>query len=261
MSRFSPARLFGRGPQPNTLAARHRVLTRGYGARPDPADPAAVLAMQLVLRVEKTDPPRRDELLAAAAAATLALCLDERCGPGGEWEEALRAWLDARIRKVARRARGKAWREVQEVPGVTVTVGGAEVRALVPGPVGALDPKVRKLQISGTDLPEADDPGPIDPHGVTIWVDGGLGMSVGKAAAQVGHAAMILAGAMSTARIERWARDGYTCRVRTADPQRWAALVAEVTAGRAVAVRDAGFTEVAPGAMTVIAQPGTPPAQ
>lgn len=260
MSRFSLPGLFRRTPAPNTLASRHRVLTRGYGARPDPADPAAVLAMQLVLRVEKTDPPRRDELLAAAAAATLALCLDPRCGPGGEWEEPLRDWLDARIRKVARRARGKAWREAQEVPGVTVAVGGAEARAMVPGPVGALDPKVRRLQISGTDLPETGDPAPVDPHAVTIWLDGALGMTVGKAAAQVGHAAMILAGAMSAERIERWAREDYACRVRTADPQRWAALVAEVEAGRAVAVRDAGFTEVAPGAMTVIAQPGTPPA-
>ncbi len=261
MSRFSLSGLFRRGPAPDTLAARHRVLARGYGSRPDPADPQAVLAMQLVLHVEKTAPPRREDLLAAAAAATLALCLDPRSGPGGEWEQPLRAWLDARIRKVARRARGKAWREAQDVPGVTVTVGGAEARALVPGPVGALDHRIRKLQISGTDLPDSDDLGPIDPHGVTIWVDGGLGMTVGKAAAQVGHAAMILAGAMSTERIERWARDDYACQVRTADARRWAELADEVKAGRAVAVRDAGFTEVAPGAMTVIAQPGTGPAQ
>jgi peptidyl-tRNA hydrolase len=43
--------------------------------------------------------------------------------------------------------------------------------------------------------------------------------------------------------------------VRAADEQQWAGLVAEVAAGRAVAVRDAGFTEVAPGSMTVIAVP------
>lgn len=254
-------RAFGRRPDSNTFAARHARLARGYGSRPDPADPRAVAAMQLVLRIEKTDPPRREDLLAAAAAATVALCMDERCGPGGEWEDPLGSWLDARIRKVARRARGKAWADVQDIPGVTVTVGGAQVRALVPGPVGALDKAVRKLQISGTDLPGATDPAPVDPAAVAIWVDGALGMSVGKAAAQVGHGAMMLATAMSAERMARWAADDYRTEVRTADADRWDRLHTELRAGRAVSVRDAGFTEVAPGAETVIALPGTLPDQ
>jgi peptidyl-tRNA hydrolase len=43
--------------------------------------------------------------------------------------------------------------------------------------------------------------------------------------------------------------------VREADPPRWASLAGQVAEGGAVAVRDAGFTEVAPGSMTVIAVP------
>ena len=239
------------------FAARHAVLAAGYGNRPDPADPAQVLAMPIVLHIPKADPPARSALLAAAASATVALCLDERVGPDadgtpGPWQHALREWTDARIRKVSRRARGAQWLAAQDVDGVTVDVDGAQARALVPGPVGDLDPRIRKLQIGGTDL-EHDEPGPV-PDGVpTLWVNGALGMTVGKAAAQVGHAAMILAGAMSAERALAWAADDFRCAVRDADPATWAALGGDVAGGRAIAVRDAGFTEVAPGSMTVIA--------
>ncbi|QCQ91877.1 peptidyl-tRNA hydrolase [Rhodococcus sp. SGAir0479] len=242
------------------FAARHAVLAAGYGSRPDPTDPAQVLAMPLVLHIPKIDPPARSALLAAAASATVALCLDERVGPAadgtpGPWQHAFREWTDARIRKVARRARGAQWRAAQDVDGVTVDADGAQARALVPGSVGALDPRIRKLQIGGTDL-EPDEPGPT-PDGVPVlWVNASLGMTVGKAAAQVGHASMILAGAMSLTRAQAWAADHYRCAVRDADEATWTALCDDVAQGRAVAVRDAGFTEVAPGSMTVIAPVG-----
>ncbi|WP_137724338.1 peptidyl-tRNA hydrolase [Prescottella subtropica] len=243
---------------PSAFVARHAVLAAGYGDRPDPADPADVLAMPIVLHIPKADPPPRSALLAAAASATVALCLDERVGPDddgqpGLWQAPLREWADARIRKVSRRARGAAWLAAQDVDGVTVDVDGAQARALVPGPVGALDPRIRKLQIGGTDL-DADEPGPVRGGVPVLWVNAALGMTVGKAAAQVGHASMILAGAMPVDRTFDWAADGYRCAVRDADGTRWAALCADVAAGRAIAVRDAGFTEVAPGSMTVIAR-------
>ena len=80
-------------------------------------------------------------------------------------------------------------------------------------------------------------------------------MTVGKAAAQVGHASMLLAGAMPTEQARAWAATGYRCTVRDADVGLWEELTIEVVRGRAIAVRDAGFTEVAPGSMTVIACP------
>lgn len=242
------------------FAARHAVLAAGYGGRPDPADPARVLAMPLVLHIPKIDPPARSALLAAAASATVALCLDERVGPDadgqpGPWQHVFHEWTDARIRKVARRARGAQWRAAQDVDGVTVDVDGAQARALVPGRVGELDPRIKKLQIGGTDL-DRDEPGAV-PDGVPVlWVNASLGMTVGKAAAQVGHASMLLAGALSVDRAGAWAADGYRCAVRDADESTWAALCDEVAGERAVAVRDAGFTEVAPGSMTVIAAVG-----
>ena len=154
---------------------RHAVLAAGYGGRDDPADPALVLAMPIVLHIPKADPPKRTALLEAAATAAVALCLDERVGftedgEPGPWHEDYSAWVGARIRKVSRRARGAQWLAAQEVPGITVDVDGAQARALVPGPVGELDPRIKKLQIGGTDL-EHDEPGPPEPGLPVLWID------------------------------------------------------------------------------------------
>lgn len=234
--------------------ARHAELALGYGGSGDPEDPALVQAMQMVLHIPKAEPPRRSAVLEASAAAAVALCLDPRVGPGGEWESRYLAWKRSRIRKVARRARGAQWSASGEVDGVTVDADGAQARALVPGPVGEIDPRIRKLQIGGTDL-EHDDPGPPDPELPVLWVNSSLEMTVGKAAAQVGHAAMLLAGVLPVEQVFAWAERGFRCGVRDTDPEQWSRLCALVheDAPGVAAVRDAGFTEVAPGSMTVIA--------
>lgn len=221
----------------------------------DPADPAQVLAMAVVLRVERSDPPARSVLLAAAASAALALCLDDRCGPDGQWHAPVLAWTSSRIRKVTRRARGAHWRAACELPGITVDAAGAQARALVPGPVGELDPRVRRLQISGTELPD-DEPGPPERGIPVLWCDADLEMTVGKLAAQVGHASMLLAAGLARTdrdRLGRWQTAGLPCAVRDAGGERWRGLVADAVAGRAVAVRDAGYTEVPAGSTTVVA--------
>lgn len=235
----------------STFAERHALLARGYGGRPDPVDPAHVLAMPIVLHIPKADPPRRSAVLSAAASAAVALCLDERVGAGGDWELPFREWVGGRIRKIARRARGAQWVSAQEVPGITVEVDGASARALVPGRVGDLDPRIKRLQIGGTDLEPDAPPAPV-PNLPVFWVDAGLEMTVGKAAAQVGHASMLLAGALSSDACREWADLDFACSVRDADTAEWERVRALLDVGRAVAVRDAGFTEVAPGSTTVL---------
>lgn len=232
--------------------ARHAELARGYAGEGDPADPALVQAMQLILHLPKVDPPARSAILAAAAAAALALCLDERVGPDGPWQQRYLAWQGSRIRKVSRRARGAQWLAAGEIDGLTVDLDGAQARALVPGPVGELDPRIKRLQVGGTDL-EHDTPRDPDPDLYVLWVNSALEMTVGKAAAQVGHATMLLAGALPAADVYAWSRRDYRCAVRDADPEHWDYLKSLVMQGKAIAVRDAGFTEVAPGSMTVIA--------
>jgi peptidyl-tRNA hydrolase len=203
--------------------------------------------MPVVLRLEHPPAPRT-AVLEAAARAALAVCLDPAAREGGEWHEAVLTWVDARIRKIARRARGAHWAAVQELPGVTVTVGDAQARALLPGPVDEVPKVVARLQIGGTDLP-ADEPGPPPPGVPVIWLNAALEMTVGKAAAQVGHASMLDAAARGLATVPQYA-------VRSADRERWAQLCRSVERGDAVAVRDAGFTEVAPGTITAITAPG-----
>lgn len=225
------------------LAARYGAARGGPVVIPPEPD-GVVRAMPLVLRLERP-PAARTAVLEAAAAAALAVCLDPRADD--EWQEALTTWVASRIRKIARRARGTHWAAVQELPGVTVTVGDAQVRALLPGPAEDVPKIVSRLQIGGTDLPP-DEPGPPSPGVPVIHVNAALEMTVGKAAAQVGHASMLYAAARELVEVPAFA-------VRDAGPEAWQALCRAVEAGEAVAVRDAGFTEVAPGTITCITTP------
>lgn len=188
-------------------------------------DPAEVRAMPVILRFERADPPARTPLLEAAAAAALAVCADPRAAPDGPWHDELLAWTRAHIRKVSRRARGAHWAAVHELPGCTVSVGGAQVRALLPGRVAAAPKEVSRLQITGSDLP-ADEPGD-PPAGIPVlWLAPDVPMTAGKAAAQVGHGTMLLAALLEAtgAELGAWAEAGWRTAVRTAGPDHWARL-------------------------------------
>ncbi|GAA2993915.1 peptidyl-tRNA hydrolase [Actinokineospora diospyrosa] len=227
-------------------------------------DPALVRAMPVVLRVERDPQPARTPLLEAAAAAAIAVCLDDRAAtPDGPWHEDVDTWVRGRIRKVARRARGAHWEAVQDLPGITVSVDGAEARALVPGLVVESPKVLSRLQISGSELPE-DTPGPVPAATPVLWLNPDVAMTVGKAAAQVGHATMLLAALLHASDrsddLKSWSTNDFRCAVRTPTTARWRELHPGSdpdTAWRehgTTAVRDAGFTEVAPGTVTVIAQ-------
>jgi peptidyl-tRNA hydrolase len=241
--RFSTGRVRRFGSAGVTVLAPLAARYAGPRVEIPPEPDGVVRAMPVVLRLERP-PPARTRVLEAAARAALAVCLDPRSEPGGEWHAAVAIWVDHRIRKIARRARGAHWTAVQDLPGVTVDVGGAQARALLPGPVDDVPRVVARLQIGGTDLPD-DDPPPPAPDVPVIWVNGALEMTVGKAAAQVGHASMLDAAARGLREVPPYA-------VRTAAPAHWANLCRAVAHGATVAVRDAGFTEVAPGTITAI---------
>lgn len=231
-------------------AAAHQLLqdrvSGDYRARSEDArDPQTVQAMQLAINLPKQDPPSRNQVLADAARAAVAVCLDPRAGEDGFWRDALDAWYSHRIRKVARRARNKAWDDVQVLPGVTV----GSVRAFVPSAVSEVPHSIAKLQIKGTEI-EPGEVRPLDSEAPLIALDTSLQMSAGKAAAQAGHASMLLAAARETSWVQQWAQADFPLNVRELPREEFAELAARP---ETVAVRDAGFTEVAPGSTTAIA--------
>ena len=208
--------------------------------------------MQLVLRVERADPPTTTAACAAVASAVAHLLADERSGGEGVWAERTRRW-SATPRKVVRRARGAAWERCLRLDGVTVECAGATVRALPPGPVDELPIEVARLQVGGTDL---DDPDrrrdlAVAPRwpGLLVAVTPAAPMTAGKAAAQCGHAAQLSLAAMGATRRSTWATAGFPVDVRFPTAAGWAALQAAAP----VVVCDAGHTEVAPGTATVLA--------
>ncbi|MEV4611093.1 aminoacyl-tRNA hydrolase [Kitasatospora sp. NPDC049258] len=207
--------------------------------------------LPLVVRLERTDPPARTDALETSARAVLTLLADPRVTDAdGEWAERVAAWEDARIRKVVRRARGGEWRKAGELPGITVTgAGGAEVRVFPPVPLDGWPKELAKLQVSGTDLDDAEPPAAAAPGLPVLWLNPGLEMSAGKTMAQTGHAAQLAWWRLDGAQRKEWAESGFALAVRTAAPVAWAGL----TTGGLPLVRDAGFTEIAPGSCTVVA--------
>nr|WP_320783692.1 peptidyl-tRNA hydrolase [Streptomyces sp. CRN 30] len=212
-------------------------------------DEAPQFVLPLVVRIEKAAPPARTDALETAARAVLVMLSDERSVDEGEWARAVRDWQDARIRKVVRRARGAEWRRAEALPGITVTGGSAEVRVFPPVPLDGWPKDLAKLQVSGTDLDDPEPPGQADPSAPVLWLSPDVEMSAGKAMAQAGHGAQLAWWELSDEERAVWRGAGFPLAVRTAGPARWR----ELTVSGLPVVRDAGFTEIAPGSCTVVA--------
>lgn len=205
--------------------------------------------LPLVVRIERAAPPERTDALEAAATAVLRL-LDPSGPRGGEgWDAAIAEWEDNRIRKVVRRARGAEWRRVLAMPGITVTLRTAEVRVHPPVPLDDWPKDLSRLQVSGTELSDSAPVHAPDPEGAVLWVNPHLDMTAGKAMAQAGHAVQLAWWRSDERARALWRDRGLAAAVRTAVPDRWAALLGS---GLPV-VRDAGFTEIEPGSATAVA--------
>ena len=214
-----------------------------------PRDEVPQFVLPLVVRVERAVPPARTDALETAARAVLVILSDERSLGEGAWARVIRDWQDARIRKVVRRARGAEWRRAEALPGLTVTGKSAEVRVFPPVPLDGWPKDLARLQVSGTDLDDAEPPVEADATAPVLWLNPGLEMSAGKAMAQAGHGAQLAWWALPDEERAAWRDAGFPLAVRTAEPSHWT----ELTASGLPLVKDAGFTEIAPGSCTVVA--------
>ena len=242
----------GRGPWGEFPAAvvPNAAANSPSGPRYLGREEAPQYALPLVVRVERGAPPTRTDALEGSAYAVLRFLTDPRVtAEDGEWAEAVRRWTDGRIRKVVRRARGAGWERALALPGITVTRGTAEIRVFPPVPVDDWPADLARLQVSGTELEDPEAPGKVAQGTPVLWLNPGLPMTAGKAMAQVGHGAQLGWWELSPRDRSEWMEVDFDLAVRTAAPERWAELVAS---GLPV-VRDGGFTEVAPGSCTVVA--------
>jgi peptidyl-tRNA hydrolase len=206
-------------------------------------DEAPQFVLPLVVRIERAAPPARTDALETAARAVLVILSDERSLGDGQWAGAMRDWQDARIRKVVRRARGAEWRRAEALPGITVTGKSAEVRVFPPVPLDGWPKELARLQVSGTDLDDPEPPPAPDPAAPVLWLSPDLTMTAGKAMAQAGHGAQLAWWDLSDGAREAWREAGFPLSVRTASAANWPRL----TSSGLPVVRDAGFTEIAPG--------------
>jgi peptidyl-tRNA hydrolase len=215
-------------------------------------------ALPMVVRVERNAPPTRTDALEGAGRAVLTFLSDPRVTgvegadgewADGEWSAAVRAWQDARIRKVVRRARGAAWERAAALPGITVLRGSAEVRVYPPVPVDDWPVDLAKLQVSGTDFEDPETPAEPEPGLPVLWLNPEVPMSAGKTMAQVGHGVQLAWWELGPRDRSVWMDSDFDLRVRTAAAGQWKELLAS---GLPV-VTDGGFTEVAPGSATVVA--------
>ncbi|WP_409474799.1 peptidyl-tRNA hydrolase [Streptomyces sp. HC307] len=219
-----------------------------FRSEPSARDTAPQFVLPLVVRIERGAPPARTDALETAARAVLVMLSDERSLGEGEWAQAMRDWQDARIRKVVRRARGAEWRRSEALPGITVTGKAAEVRVFPPVPLDGWPKELAKLQVSGTDLDDPEPPVEADRSAPVLWLNPDVEMSAGKAMAQAGHGAQLAWWELSDEERAAWRDAGFPLAVRTADPARWR----ELTSIGLPLVRDAGFTEIAPGKTLVV---------
>ncbi len=225
-------------------------------------DPTQIRALQLVLRLERTPAPSWHSALALAASACALVCLDPA------WAPEVEAYCRGHIRKVTRRARGAQWEATADLPSVLVIDGPTEVRAVVPGLVTDLDKRIAKLQVGGTDVP-LDAPTPPPPGALRVYVNDEPPLTVGKLMAQTGHAGMLAAALLAhddQGRLQQWYDAGcpaHASRVPAADFSARCHALSDPQAAwenhGLVAVRDAGFTEVAPGTITVLGEFPTGP--
>jgi peptidyl-tRNA hydrolase len=213
-------------------------------------DAGTQYALPLVVLVDRAAPPARTDALEGAARAVLRFLSDPRVTQDdGEWAAAARAWEDARIRKVVRRARGAAWERAGALPGITVLHGSAQLRVFPPVPVDDWPPDLARLQVSGTDLDDPRTPGEPAAGTPVLWLNPELPMTAGKAMAQAGHGAQLAWWRLSPRARSAWLDRDLDLAVRAAGTGQWAELL---TSGLPV-VTDGGFTEVAPGSATVVA--------
>lgn len=213
---------------------------------------APSLVQPIVLLVDKNDPASHADTILAAAIASVSAYLTTLY-PGAVQHEAWSRWLSGRFTKSARRADLKTFTKLaadESFKRVSlVSIGKAQAMAYVPAFYEDMPRSLMRLQVSGTDLPDEPATGPVlkrsgDP---VIVLNGEIGMSTGKSAAQAAHA-------LFAWQMNRGSTDAEMASNRLVSTGLVIASAEEFETLRTVAtgplIVDAGLTEIAPNTAT-----------
>ena len=210
------------------------------------------LVQPIVLLVDKNDPASHlDTVLAAAIASVDAYVT--AISPGAVQHESWAQWLSGRFTKSARRADLKTFTRLAADENFKreslITIGKAKAMAYAPALYEDMPKSLMRLQVSGTDLPDEPATASVrkrsgDP---VIVLNGDLGMSTGKSAAQAAHA-------LFAWQLNRGLDDAELASLQLASTGLVIVSAEEFTALRTVAagplIVDAGLTEIAPNTAT-----------
>ena len=198
------------------------------------------LIQPIILLVDREEPAGEQHGIAAAALASVQAFLRDPGNP--DW----RQWASAAFGKTVRRADAKMFAKVLAAfpDHALAAVGEGRAVGLPPMPAAALPKLLAKLQVSGTQLPDGD---PLPGAALTIVLNGSLGMSTGKAAAQAAHALFAWVLDSRPAMVEAWVAGGFPLGVLELPAQEFR-KGARKSAGPVI--QDAGRTEIEPGSTT-----------
>ena len=198
------------------------------------------LVQPIILRIDKEDPSSEDEGLSAVARAAVIAYLQDPQNP--DWQQ----WASQAFAKSVRRANPKMFAKVLEMfPEQMVSeVGKAQAVGLPPLPAADLPKLIAKLQVSGTQLPKADE---VLNAEINIVLNKSLEMSTGKAAAQAAHALFAWLTEAPAKSVEAWLQSHAPVGIRHL-PRKDFEQLSRQAAGPVI--QDAGRTEIEPGSVT-----------
>lgn len=193
-----------------------------------------------------------EDLLADAARAALRCARSFGDDPG--WADAFAEWEESSFRKVCLRASAQELEAASRLP----HAAAGDVLCFPPRRRSAAEPELAHLRAhtGGPLIPR--DGVPVDPPlgAMVLLIDETLGLTAGKACAQVAHAILIAVQLHPPAAIAAWQGSGCPLTIGLVDSGTLDRVKREL---RVVAVRDAGFTQVRPGTETVLATEPAPP--
>jgi peptidyl-tRNA hydrolase len=191
--------------------------------------------LPIIVRQEKGVEYTAEDLFSAVSTLMHDLMTEET------WEAYIEKWMQGRITKIVKRARGNEWLNLLQHDHLHQAHGNVETVVLKPYLKTEQPTFLRKLQMSGLVFEPAT-PTLYDSMlpALNIAVNPELDMSVGKLTAQVAHAAQIAVLHADKSILTEWVNTGKPFRYIT-----WDSIPENC-----VDIQDAGLTEIAPGSFT-----------